>query len=659
MPKVGLYRRSLVKKVRPSVRLTGGATAQSFGAGNAAGLIQGGKSMQNAGASMMQDINREKRIEVAEQKQAEKEAKAEAENTENLNAQLTGKSSANAYQDALLELEREYSQRKGSDAIAAYDIYKPKIQELEKKYTQGLSSKELKNFNHYSSYSRNASMRNLLKFDLAARDNYEIQVHTDGITGTTNSMINNRYNFENVNGFADKISEDALDIAIKKNMDKQGQINFIKASLNKAHLQVVDTMMKDGEYNKASDYVAYFENDMLPESVSDINKRIYEEGVRAEAPRLVKEEMAKYPNNPSAQLAAIGKIKDDKLRDLARKEWSIQNKTQEAKVKQEKEIMFKDLLAGALRNSEGTIDTAWNGKSVPIEIRDKVLEARDNIISNHSGNLNYYFDVKEMVENGRIKEITYNTVDFRQLTTDQVEDLYKVKDEKENGSGSSSGQKYVATFNEQAKTEIKAAGLKVDEAEGSKVLSKARNIFEHEKIVKGRDLDYFERQKIIDECIGDEAKGEEGEGFVNEDMTLGEAKKRNLARVFEPDKPDNLVNGSSWNSEIGAYVRPDKSEFGVTIQDGSGRDITPINLEPDTKWNPKISRFIKTTDKVRKIFDKSGELIFDVPIDAKYSEKYSAFTKPGEADDGNGMMKPCVYVYNLKNGQTTIRFRND
>ena len=659
MPKVGLYRRSLVKKVRPSVRLTVGATAQNFGAGNAAGLLQGGKSMQNAGASMMQDINREKRIEVAEQKQAEREAKAEAKAAANDLAITTGRDASNAFQDELRELEREYSQLKGRDAVGTYKTYSEKIKGLYGKHIQNLTDKERKAFDYNTGRRFNTSLDALSKFDLSAQKNYEMQTLTESITGNTNDLINNRYDSERIELALDQISNDSHEIGLRQGMTEEGIKNLMRTNLQAAHLQTIEAMMKDGEFDKASDYLHQHGGEFYPGVFAEKNKEIDDKGRQAKAPILSKQILQKHPNDIAAQNKAVDLIKDPKVRELVRKETLFQNQILKAKLEEEKKVRFQGMLSASLLHEDGSIATTWKGKLVDAEEIDKVRKARDKIVANKSGNIDYYYDVKEQIELGRIKNIDFTTVELEKLTSEQIKDLFKVKDEKENGSGSSSGQKYVATFNEQAKTGIKAAGIKIDEIEGSMILSKARKIFEREKVTKGHDLDYFERQKIIDECIGDETPGEEGEGFINENMTLGEAKKRNLGDVFEADRPDNIVNGSSWNNEIGAYVRPDNSEFGATIQDGHGRDITPVNLEPETKWNQKINRFIKTTDKTRKVFDTSGALVFEIPIEAKYTDKYFAFTKSGETDIGNGVMKPCIYVYSLRDGQIYIKVRKD
>ncbi len=656
MPRVGLFRRSVIKKVRPSARYTGGATAQSFGANGAAGLIEGGNSMQNASSNIMKDAIRDKRIEVAKEEEAQRKAEAEAKQREASLAEATGRDASNAFQKELRNLEREWSQLQGRNAVDAYKNYSTKTDELYNKYSQGLSDKELKTFNYYSGHRYNSSLDNLSKFDLTAQRNFETQTLIEGMAGNTNDLVSSRYDYNSADVIANKISENALDIAKMKGLDEAGTRNFMQSSLQSAHLKSINAMMDDGEFDKASDYAERFKGDMTPGAYADVSKEIYEKGVRAKAPQLVKEEMAKNPNDPAAQLAALDGIKDEKLRELARKEWTVQNEIQKTEQLKEKQERFQGMLQSSLLNSEGNVTSSWNGKAASIDEIDKVREMRDKIISNQTGNLNYYYDVKEQIELGKIENIDYMSIDFTQLTTNQVQSLYKAKEERDKNPGKSENTKYVTTFNEQCKTEISAAGFDEDSKQESRILSKARSRFEHEKLVKKRDLNWDERQKIINDCIGDLTPGEEKQGFFNDNMTLGEAKKQGYEKVFEPDTPEDLASGAQWINDVGAFVRPDNSEFGVTLQDGSGRDITPLNLEIGTKWSTRINRFINVTDNTRKIYDTSGKLIFEMPKEAGYHEQINAFTYADNVSI-DGVMKPCVRIYDLNDGRVSLQFR--
>ena len=656
MPRVGLFRRSVIKKVRPSARYTGGATAQSFGANGAAGLIEGGNSMQNASSNIMKDAIRDKRIEVAKEEEAQRKAEAEAKQREANLAEATGRDASNAFLKDLRPLERKWGQLRGRNAVGAFNKFSAQTEELYNKHSQGLSEKELKSFHYYSDRRYNSSLDNLSKFDLTAQKDFETQTLIEGMAGNTNDLVSSRYDYNSADEIANKISENALDIAKMKGLDEAGTRNFMQSSLQSAHLKSINAMMDDGEFDKASDYAERFKDDMTPSAYADVSKEIYEKGVRAKAPQLVKEEMAKNPNDPAAQLAALDGIKDEKLRELARKEWTVQNEIQKSEQLKEKQERFQGMLQSSLLNSEGNLTSSWNGKAASIDEIDKVREMRDKIISNQTGNLNYYYDVKEQIELGKIENIDYMSIDFTQLTTNQVQSLYKAKEERDKNPGKSENTKYVATFTERCKTGIRAAGYDINSKIASEILSSAQDRYEYEKMDKKRNLSWDERLTIINDCIDEQTLGEEKQGIFNDNMTLGEAKKRGYEDVFEPNTPDNLVRGAQWINDVKAFVRPDNSKYGVTLQNGAGIDITPLNLETGTKWNNRINRFVKTSDISRKIFNASGKLIFEMPKAAQYNAQIKAFTYADNVPL-DGVMKPCVRIYDLNDGSVSLQFR--
>ncbi len=417
-----------------------------------------------------------------------------------------------------------------------------------------------------------------------------------------------------------------------------------------------DMMADAGRYQDAIDLIDSKSLLLPPGKAKEYKKELSDKQLIAGAPILAKEIIKRNPDNPAAQIAAADGINDGKQRELVRSEIKVQNSILQVQKQQQQQEVFRNVLAVSLRMEDGSVPTTYNHQTVPLDIIDKVRETRDRIIGNLTGNINYYYDVKEQIETGRIKDIGFDTVDLGQLTTEQVQNLYKAKDERNKNPGKSESAKYVATFNEQCKTEISAAGFDGDSKQESRILSQARSRFEHEKLVKKRDLNWDERQKIINDCIGDLTPGEEKQGFFNDNMTLGEAKKQGYEKVFEPDTPENLASGAQWLNDVGAFVRPDNSEYGVTLQDGSGRDVTPLNLETGTKWNNRINRFINTTDKSRKIFDTSGKLIFEMPKAAQYNAQINAFTYADNVSI-DGVMKPCVRIYDLNDGRVSLQFR--
>ncbi len=431
---------------------------------------------------------------------------------------------------------------------------------------------------------------------------------------------------------------------------------IFRAHLWSRYKPAADMMVAAGRFQDAIDLIDSKSLLLPPDIAKKYKKELQDKQLIAGAPILAKEIIKKNPDNPAAQIAAVDGISDVKQRELVRSEIKVQNSILQMQKQQQQQEMFRNVLAVSLRMEDGSVPTTYNHQAVPLDIIDKVRETRNRIIGNRTGNIDYYYDVKEQIETGRIKDIGFDTVDLGQLTTEQVQTLYKAKEERNKNPGKSENTKYVATFNEQCKTEISAAGFDEDSKQESRILSQARSRFEHEKLVKKRDLNWDERQKIINDCIGDLTPGEEKQGFFNGNMTLGEAKKQGYEKVFEPDTPEDLASGAQWINDVGAFVRPDNSEFGVTLQDGSGRDITPLNLETGTKWSTRINRFINVTDNTRKIYNASGKLIFEMPKEAGYNAQINAFTY-ADSIALDGVMKPCIRIYDLNDGSVNLQFR--
>ncbi len=645
MPQVGLYRRSVIKKVMPSARLQANATASHFGASEAVGLMEGGRAMQNAGNSMMRDSIHEKRVAEQEKKQEEREAKAaakeaayQAEKAQNIRAEAMGRNASNEFQKELRDLERELYKKQGKDAVGIYEVGSAQIESIRKKYTEGLSDKELKNFSYYSDRRYNSSLDNLSKFDMTAQKGFELQTLEESITGTTNDLISSRYDAENAEKALDQVSKDAYEIGIKQGMSEPEIKNFMQVKLQGAHLQTVDAMMNDGKFDEASAYLEQHEGELTPGVLAAKNKEIYEKGVRAKAPQLVKDVIAKYPESEAEQLTALNDIEDEKLRELTRRELIVQRGILEAKKQQEEQYMYEKLLPEVLKNSDGVIPLTIDGKPVPVKMQDKARKDRDKLLSNTKGNRVYYYEVKDLMSTGSVEasKLEINPGNLTQEQYFELRDMQsKVRGSVNGGSSGKSSTNWMSP-SKQVDVAIDAAfGDDADDKQRARITEACILRFENENAATIKD-----RKAIIDEVILDYTPGEEDEGFINENMTYGEAKKKGYKDVFDPDKPDGLLEGSIWSNDVEAWVRPDKSKYGVTLQDGYGRDVTPNNLEEGTKWNSSINRFIRKADRLY-ISDKAGQPLFNVSLNAKYNADLSHY-----GIDGGGF----VDIVNYNNG---------
>lgn len=650
MPQVGIYRRSVIKKVMPSARLQANANASHFGASEAVGLMEGGRAMQNAGSSMMQDSIRQKRIAEQERKQEEREAKAaakeaayQAEKAQNIRAEAMGRNASNEFQKELRDLERELYKKQGKDAVGIYEAGSAQIESIRNKYTEGLSDKELKNFSYYSDRRYNSSLDNLSKFDMSAQKGFEIQTLEESITGTTNDLISSRYDAVNAEKALDQISKDAYEIGIKQGMSEPEIKNFMQGKLQGAHLQAVDAMMNDGKFDEANAYLEQHQGEFAPGVLAAKNNEIYEKGVRAKAPQLVKELLEKYPEDTSSQYAALDKIDDAKLRELMRKEMGVQTEIQQTRKKQAEQDMYEKLLPEVLKNPDGVIPLSIDGKPVSVEMQDKARKDRDKLLSNTKGNRVYYYEVKDLMSTGSVEasKLEINPGNLTQEQYFELRDMQSKVRGSVNGGGSGTSSTNWMSPSKQVDVAIDAAfGDDADDKQRARITEACIIRFENENAATIKD-----RKAIIDEVILDYTPGEEGEGFINENMTYGEAKKQGYKNAFEPDEPDGLLDGSRWSSDVDAWIRPDKSKYGVTLQDGYGRDITPNNLEEGTKWNSSINRFIKKDDRFN-IYDKSGRLILDMPLNAKYNRQRKMFIAKERYND-NGYEEEKVMLYTL------------
>ena len=458
----------------------------------------------------------------------------------------------------------------------------------------------------------------------------------------------------------DKMSKnydnDLANFILQHHTDPDTARLVFKSYLWSRYKSAADMMVDAGRYQDAIDLIDSKSLLLLPDKAKAYKQDLLDKQLIAGTPILAKEIIKQNPNNQAAQIAAANGIRDVKQRELVRSEIKVQNSILQMQKQQQQQEMFRNVLAVSLRMEDGSVPTTYNHQAVPLDIIDKVRETRDRIISNQTGNINYYYDVKEQIELGRIKEIGFDTVDLGQLTTEQVQSLYKTKDERDKNPGKSESAKYVATFTERCKTGIRAAGYDINSKIASEILTEAQDQYEYEKMDKKRNLSWDERLTIINACIDKQTLGEETQGPYHENMSLGEAQKRGLESVFEPDSPENLVSGAQWVNDVGAFVRPDNSKYGVTLQNGAGIDVTPLNLETGTKWNNRINRFINTTDKTRKIFNTTGKLIFEMPKEARYNEQINAFTYADNVSI-DGVTKPCVRIYDLNDGRVSLQFR--
>ena len=635
MPRVGLYRRNAVKRVMPSARYNGGATAANYGGIEGRSLRDSGSSLQAAGNSMVQDAVREKRAAEMEQKQQEREAKAaakeaqyEAEKAMAVRDEALGRDASNAFQKELRELEREMYQREGKDALNVYKSGSEQIDGLWKKHSTGLSDKQLKNFSYYSGRRYNSSLDNLSKFDLAAQKSFEIKTLNESITGNTNDLVGSRYDLAAADVVAENIANDSFEIAGKQGMGEAETKNFIRTTLQNAHLQALNTMMEDGEYDRARAYLDHYKGDMTEGVYASMEKDIYEKGVLAKAPQLVKGVLAEFPDDLAAQSAALDKIEDEKLRGLTRKELVVQRQIENTKKQQQEQQLYEEVLKASFLREDGSIPTTvlidGQKQMIPTKTIDRVRETRDKMISNSKGNRAYYYSIKDLMSTGSVEASKY-VINDGELTTAQSTELHdmqsKVRGNVNSGTGSSGSTSWMSPEKQITMAITAAMGSDVTDMKKSRITEACILRFEDEDATTLKA-----RKVIIDECINDQTDGEEGGSgpIDDDDITLGESKKQGVQEKFIPDEPDNLADGSKWSNDVDAWVRPDKSEYGVTLQDGFGRDITPYGLEAGTKWNNDLKRFVRKDKDRLYISDKRGKPLLEVSKKAVYRNRETA-----------------------------------